>query len=87
MAVATGLVIFALYFTCVYLLPTLNCEERERGVLLAQAVTCLQVLRAAPAFAGLVLTEVNPTHDPAGGQLARYVDAIVATIAGQRRPA
>jgi hypothetical protein len=38
-AVATGLVIFALYFTCVYLLPTLNCEERERGVLLAQALT------------------------------------------------
>jgi hypothetical protein len=38
-AVATGLVVFALYFTCVYLLPTLNCEERERGVLLAQALT------------------------------------------------
>jgi hypothetical protein len=34
-AVATALVIFSLYFTCVYLLPTLNCEERERGVLLA----------------------------------------------------
>jgi hypothetical protein len=38
-AVATGLVVFALYFACVYLLPTLNCEERERGVLLAQALT------------------------------------------------
>ena len=38
-AVATGMVIFALYFTCVYLLPTLNCEERERGVLLAQALS------------------------------------------------
>lgn len=38
-AVATGLVVFALYFTCVYLLPTLNCEERERGVLLAQALS------------------------------------------------
>ena len=37
--VATGMVIFALYFTCVYLLPTLNCEERERGVLLAQALS------------------------------------------------
>src|SRR5262249_20637628 len=24
---------------CVYLLPTLNCEERERGVLLAQALS------------------------------------------------
>jgi hypothetical protein len=38
-AVATGLVVFALYFSCVYLLPTLNCEERERGVLLAQALS------------------------------------------------
>jgi hypothetical protein len=37
--IATGLVVFALYFSCVYLLPTLNCEERERGVLLAQALT------------------------------------------------
>src|SRR5262249_29153227 len=36
-AIATGMVVFALYFACVYLLPTLNCEERERGVLLAQA--------------------------------------------------
>src|SRR5439155_22276569 len=26
-------------FACVYLLPTLNCEERERGVLLAQALS------------------------------------------------
>jgi hypothetical protein len=38
-AIATGMVVFALYFTCVYLLPTLNCEERERGVLLAQALS------------------------------------------------
>jgi len=38
-AIATGLVVFSLYFTCVYLLPTLNCEERERGVLLAQALS------------------------------------------------
>ena len=38
-AIATGMVVFALYFSCVYLLPTLNCEERERGVLLAQAIT------------------------------------------------
>jgi hypothetical protein len=38
-AIATGMVVFALYFACVYLLPTLNCEERERGVLLAQALS------------------------------------------------
>jgi hypothetical protein len=38
-AIATGMVVFALYFSCVYLLATLNCEERERGVLLAQALS------------------------------------------------
>ena len=38
-AVATAMVVFSLYFACVYLLPTLNCEERERGILLAQALS------------------------------------------------
>src|SRR5262249_5643748 len=36
---ATSLVIFGLFFVCVYLLPSLTCEERERGVLLAQALS------------------------------------------------
>jgi hypothetical protein len=35
----TALVLFALFFTCVYLLPSWTCEERERGLLLAQALT------------------------------------------------
>ena len=42
---------------------------------------------SAPAFAGLVLTEVNPTHDPGGEQLARYVAAIAAAVAAPGRPA
>src|SRR5262245_36258537 len=37
--IATSLVIFGLFFVCVYLLPSLGCEERERGVLLAQALS------------------------------------------------
>jgi hypothetical protein len=37
--VATALVMFALCFFCVYLLPALTCEERERGILLAQALS------------------------------------------------
>jgi hypothetical protein len=36
---ATALVLFGVFFVCVYLLPSLTCEERERGVLLAQALT------------------------------------------------
>lgn len=38
-ALASALVLFALFFVCVYLLPSLTCEERERGILLAQALS------------------------------------------------
>lgn len=47
--VALALVSFALFFVCVYLLPQLTCEERERGTLLAQALspaTAWEVLAA-----------------------------------------
>jgi hypothetical protein len=36
---ATALVLFGMFFVCIYLLPSLTCEERERGVLLAQALS------------------------------------------------
>jgi hypothetical protein len=36
---ATALVLFSLFFVCVYLQSSLTCEERERGVLLAQALS------------------------------------------------
>jgi arginase len=68
-------------------LPLANFPHYGSGVRLSHIVTCLQVLRAAPAFAGLVLTEVNPTHDPGGAQLARYVAAIAAAVAAPARPA
>jgi arginase len=62
-------------------LPLANFPHYGSGVQLSHVVTCLRALRAAPAFAGLILTEVNPTHDPRGAQLARYVDAIITAIA------
>jgi arginase len=68
-------------------LPLANFPHYGSGVRLSHVVTCLQVLRAAPAFAGLVLTEVNPTHDPGGTQLTRYVAAIAAAVAAQSPPA
>lgn len=37
--ISAALVLFALFFTCVYMLPSLACEERENGVLLAQALS------------------------------------------------
>jgi hypothetical protein len=38
-ALTVGLVMFALFFSCIYLLPSLMCEERERGTLLAQVLS------------------------------------------------
>lgn len=38
-SVGTALVIFAICFFSIYLMPCLTCEERERGVLLAQVLS------------------------------------------------
>ena len=70
-AVATGLVVFALYFTCVYLLPTLNCEERERGVLLAQALS--------PASPAEILAAKFLFYPALGIALAATIAAIYKT--------
>lgn len=63
-------------------LPLGNFPHYGSGVRLADVTRCLRVLLADPACAALVLTEVNPTHDPSGSQLDRYVDAVVTAIAG-----
>ncbi len=70
-AVAAALVLFALFFTCVYLLPSLTCEERERGVLLAQALS--------PASPWEILVAKFLFYPAAGVALA-------ALIAGIYRP-
>lgn len=62
-------------------LPLANFPHYDSGVRLEHAVTLLRTLRAHPAFAGLVLTEVNPTHDADGSQLDRYVGAIAQVLA------
>jgi arginase len=62
-------------------LPLGNFPHYGSGVLLEHAVACLRVLRAHPSFAGLVLTEVNPTHDADGSSLRRYVDALAGALA------
>lgn len=67
-AIATGMVVFALYFTCVYLLPTLNCEERERGVLLAQALS--------PASPAEILAAKFLFYPLVGGILAAVIAGI-----------
>ena len=57
-------------------LPLGNFPHYGSGVTLEAALAALRVLCSDPAFAGLVLTEVNPTYDPAGSELARLVEGL-----------
>jgi arginase len=64
-------------------LPLANFPHYNSGVSAEQAFASLRELCAHPTLAGLVLTEVNPTHDPSGGLLARYIDGVVAALTGR----
>jgi arginase len=68
-------------------LPLANFPHFGQGLSLAEAFACLDTFLASPRLGGLVVTEVNPDHDP-GGQLARLVDGLVAALArhGPARP-
>jgi arginase len=62
-------------------LPLANFPHYGTGVPLATAGQVLEMLLAADGTSALVLTEINPTHDPTGRQLARYLDAVTQAIA------
>jgi hypothetical protein len=72
LSVTSGLILFALFFACVYLLPSLMCEEHERGLLLAQALS--------PASPLEILAAKFLFYPAAGVSLA-------AIIAGISKPA
>lgn len=40
----------------------------------------LSALVSTPRLAAIVLTEVNPTHDPDGALLDRYVDTVLEAL-------
>jgi arginase len=61
-------------------LPLANFPHYGTGVSLAAAHEVLSVLFAAPALAAVVLTEVNPSHDPAGDSLRRYIEAVTSAL-------
>jgi arginase len=46
------------------------------------AMRCLSVFVGSPKFAALVVTEINPDHDPEGLLLRHFIDA----FAGAMRP-
>jgi arginase len=62
-------------------LPLANFPHYGTGVPLHAAAEALSILCAAPTLAAIALTEVNPSYDPSGRQLARYVDAVAGAIA------
>jgi arginase len=67
-------------------LPLANYPHYGTGVSLDAAAQALAVAAAAPDLTAIALTEVNPTHDPDGGLLRRYVDAVGgALLAGLLR--
>jgi arginase len=69
-------------------LPLANYPHYGTGVSLEAAARALAVAAAAPDLTAIVLTELNPTHDPDGRQLRRYVDAVAgALVAGLSRAA
>jgi arginase len=61
-------------------LPLANFPHYGTGVSLAVARQVLEVLFAAPGLSAVVLTEVNPSYDPAGDSLDRYIDAVTGAL-------
>jgi arginase len=62
-------------------LPLANVPHYGTGVPLATAGQVLENLLTAPGASALILTEINPTHDPTRIQLARYVNTVTQAIA------
>ncbi len=61
-------------------LPLANYPHYGTGVSLETAGQVLEVLYGAPRLAVVVLSEVNPGHDPEGESLTRYVDTVTGAL-------
>jgi ABC-2 type transporter len=85
----TSLILFGIFFVCVYLLPSLTCEERERGVLLAQALSPAspgEILAAKflfyPVLAILLAAVLAGTYQPRVLADSFFWLALIATVFG-----
>jgi len=65
-------------------LPLGNFPHYGGGLTLAAAAEALAELFAAPGLRAVALTEVNPSYEPTGVALRRYVDAVAGTFAAAR---
>jgi arginase len=52
------------------------------GLTLAEVASCLEVFCASQKFAGLVVTEVNPDHDPDAVLIPHLLDVLVRALKG-----
>ena len=69
-------------------LPLGNFPHYGTGVPLAVARQVLEVLLGAPRLSAVVLTEVNPSYDPDGDSLSRYIETVTGALtAGLASPA
>jgi arginase len=68
-------------------LPLGNFPHYGLGLSLAAATAVLAEAFAAPGLRAVALTEVNPSYDPSGDAVRRYVDAVAGTFAASRVPA
>jgi arginase len=66
-------------------LPLANYPHHGKGLTFDAAITVLREWCASPALTALVLTEVNPTHDPGGDMLGRYIDGVAAALSEPAR--
>jgi arginase len=67
-------------------LPLGNFPHYGTGITLDQAGQVLTIATAAPSLAAVVLTELNPSYDPIGKQLDRYVDTVATALAAGLHP-
>lgn len=64
--------------------PLAHFPHFNTGVSLAQAGECLAQLCTAPNLGAIVVTEVNPDHDPDGRELRRLIEVLVRALSGHR---
>jgi len=62
-------------------LPLANFPHYGTGVPLAAAAQVLTACYRAPRLRAAVLTEINPSYEPSGVALDRYVDAVAGALA------
>jgi arginase len=61
-------------------LPLANFPHYNLGIPLATAGDVLRGFYAVPGLRAAVFTEVNPSYDPSGGSLSRYVGTVAGAL-------